>query len=233
MTDLNLPEKDSPKARSEREKYWVCRVSSEKTLAHLLRLEKERRRLRPDCRCFVGMSDLASYDRRTDERAYFSAYLLDGSICASKLRLISRRPTLQRDWLAIVPQPSFEDRQRLSIEERKPPRRRPAYLIDRFGREYPVNDALIADYLGGRIEVGGWGFSSVPHELKPSTINASEKRAAEGRLVYPKLRAHERGRLDQDLLAEQHPTFRRWHFDWREYVVVGVPDGITDDFVYE
>jgi len=32
--------------------------------------------------------------------------------------------------------------------------------------------------------------------------------------------------------AERYPTIR-WNFPWRGYVVVGVPDGITDSFVYE
>lgn len=32
--------------------------------------------------------------------------------------------------------------------------------------------------------------------------------------------------------AERYPTIR-WNFDWENYVVVGVPDGITDTFVYE
>jgi len=32
--------------------------------------------------------------------------------------------------------------------------------------------------------------------------------------------------------AERYPTIR-WNFHWKDYVVVGVPDGITDEFVYE
>jgi len=31
---------------------------------------------------------------------------------------------------------------------------------------------------------------------------------------------------------ERYPTVR-WNFDWEDYVVIGVPDGITDRFVYE
>lgn len=44
----------------------------------------------------------------------------------------------------------------------------------------------------------------------------------------PKLR----GAVYEELLAEKYPTIR-WNFSWENYVVVGVPDGITDDFVYE
>jgi CRISPR/Cas system-associated exonuclease Cas4 (RecB family) len=42
----------------------------------------------------------------------------------------------------------------------------------------------------------------------------------------------ERGRALEELLAERYPTIR-WNFRWEGYVVVGVPDGITEDFVYE
>ena len=71
---------------------WICDVQSEKTLAHLLRLEKERRGLSPERPCFVGMSDLARGDTRTDERTYFYVYLFDRSKAASQLGLVPRRP---------------------------------------------------------------------------------------------------------------------------------------------
>jgi len=41
-----------------------------------------------------------------------------------------------------------------------------------------------------------------------------------------------RGEVLQYLLAEKYPTIR-WNFKWNNYIVVGVPDGITKDFVYE
>lgn len=44
----------------------------------------------------------------------------------------------------------------------------------------------------------------------------------------PKLR----GEIQQMIRAERYPTIR-WNFVWHDYVVVGVPDGITDMFVYE
>jgi len=40
------------------------------------------------------------------------------------------------------------------------------------------------------------------------------------------------GIICQLVFAERYPTIR-WNFQWRDYVVVGVPDGITDEFVYE
>jgi CRISPR/Cas system-associated exonuclease Cas4 (RecB family) len=40
------------------------------------------------------------------------------------------------------------------------------------------------------------------------------------------------GLVGQQYLAEKYPTVR-WNFDWNRYVVIGMPDGITKDFVYE
>lgn len=42
----------------------------------------------------------------------------------------------------------------------------------------------------------------------------------------------ERGRIYEFKYAEDYPTIR-WHFNWGSYVIEAVPDGITDDFVYE
>src|SRR5262249_50641201 len=41
-----------------------------------------------------------------------------------------------------------------------------------------------------------------------------------------------RGLVLEGMRAERHPTVR-WNFGWKRYVVVGVPDGITDDLIYE
>src|SRR5262245_27075783 len=42
----------------------------------------------------------------------------------------------------------------------------------------------------------------------------------------------ERGQIAEAQYAERHPLFS-WHFHWDRYVDVGVPDGVTKDFVYE
>lgn len=41
-----------------------------------------------------------------------------------------------------------------------------------------------------------------------------------------------RGEILEHQLAEKYPRIR-WNFKWNNYVIVGAPDGITDDFVYE
>jgi CRISPR/Cas system-associated exonuclease Cas4 (RecB family) len=41
-----------------------------------------------------------------------------------------------------------------------------------------------------------------------------------------------RGLVLEEMRAERYPSIR-WNFAWERYVVVGVPDGITDDLIYE
>ena len=40
------------------------------------------------------------------------------------------------------------------------------------------------------------------------------------------------GEILEQCFAERYATIR-WNFPWREYVAVGVPDGMTEEFVYE
>lgn len=52
---------------------------------------------------------------------------------------------------------------------------------------------------------------------------------------YPEFRAEVASETPESLedeLAEKH--FRmRWHFEWKEFVIITSPDGLTDEFVYE
>jgi CRISPR/Cas system-associated exonuclease Cas4 (RecB family) len=41
-----------------------------------------------------------------------------------------------------------------------------------------------------------------------------------------------RGAILHEELAEKHPTIS-WHFTWDKYVILTVPDGITDEYIYE
>jgi hypothetical protein len=42
----------------------------------------------------------------------------------------------------------------------------------------------------------------------------------------------ERGQIAESQYAERYPQFS-WHFPWGRYIVVGVPDGVTKEIVYE
>ena len=84
---------------------------------------------------------------------------------------------------------------------------------------------------------------SIGDDIRPSHIERLLSEEARGlserpaRPLAPPPQLHgldpiERGRALEAHLAERHPTIR-WNFAWENYVVVGVPDGITEDFVYE
>lgn len=49
---------------------------------------------------------------------------------------------------------------------------------------------------------------------------------------YEEMKPIERGRVAEKLYAERYPYFS-WHFPWERYVVVCIPDGITNEFIYE
>ncbi len=69
--------------------------------------------------------------------------------------------------------------------------------------------------------------------LEPNKRKADQERAARLALMIElEPDPSQRGELDQALHAEKYPTIR-WNFRWERYSVVGVPDGITEEFVYE
>ncbi|MEM3583543.1 MAG: hypothetical protein QXQ95_07105 [Thermofilum sp.] len=116
-----------------------------------------------------------------------------------------------------------------------------SYLYDRI--TYSVRLGLVSKeptsvdellQIGDDIE-----FSDVEKLLEEETIKFREATLKRGsqreNLLYPRveeLDAKRRGEVLQELLAEKYPTIR-WNFKWNNYIVVGVPDGITEDFVYE
>jgi CRISPR/Cas system-associated exonuclease Cas4 (RecB family) len=60
-------------------------------------------------------------------------------------------------------------------------------------------------------------------DLEPSTEQIEN---------YEKMSAIERGHAAEELYAERYP-YHSWHFHWERYIVVCIPDGMTDDFIYE
>jgi hypothetical protein len=85
-------------------------------------------------------------------------------------------------------------------------------------------------YLGS-IERGGAAY--INPEL-PSFVKKGEEAAARRRRV-PSGSLEEDPRLRGRMLEakkEHYPTIR-WNFPWEEYVLVGVPDGLTKRFAYE
>lgn len=115
-----------------------------------------------------------------------------------------------------------------------------AYLHDRIVYAHQLG---LADELPRRQEAllnigGDLTWNDVEKLLKkrasePDKHKADQERAARLALMIElEQDPSRRGELDQALHAEKYPTIR-WNFRWGKYSVVGVPDGITEEFVYE
>jgi hypothetical protein len=213
-----------------------------KRLGILLRLEKARRGVSPKRMCFIGMADTAKFwwcaqkslfESIPMEKEFFRVYLADRIKFAFQSGLISRPPSGDAELLAVAAKPSFEDRQRLFKQEQG--RKRPAGHTS--GRKHLLDYVTIpAQFIAAARKVDGYQLIAIHGEkalvARPSAQGRTEIYDPFDEQPDPKTKAMMQGRFDQASLAEQHPTFR-WHFNWRQYVVVGVPDGIADRFVYE
>jgi hypothetical protein len=192
--------------------------------------------------CFIGMANTAKFwwcaqkslfESIPMEKEFFRVYLADRIKCALQSGLISRPPSEDAELLAVAAKPSFEDRQRLFKQERR--RKRPARHTSQ--RRHLLEYATIpAQFIDAAKKVDGYELIAIQGDealvARPSAQGRTEIYDPFDEQPDPTTKARMQGRFDQAALAEQHPTFC-WHFNWGQYVVVGVPDGITDRFVYE
>ena len=193
----------------------------------LLQLEKKRRGVNESQLVFIGMSNIASYywcanksllTSRINEIDFFSSYLEDRITYSFDLGLISHKPRNPEQLLDIGNDIKFNHIEKLLKREAKDTAGLTVTKIsytfyDENGKEIMVvNPALMEE-------------ESVQHE-----IEEAKKRGVRIANIeeFPKIR----GELLESVFAEQYPTIR-WNFNWNDYVVIGVPDGITDTFVYE
>lgn len=170
----------------------------------LCRLEKKRRGVRAGSLVFVGMHNIARHWWCTQEAVFKSRENEDGFFAAY-----------------------LENRLKLAQKRG---------LI----KKLPHGDDTILD------AGSGLSFSDAQSNFKKEHRGSSRptpKRPRSGKLLRvatdtvsdtsdPDESAFERGNRLEAENAEEYPTFR-WHFPWKDYVVVGVPDGITQRFVYE
>jgi CRISPR/Cas system-associated exonuclease Cas4 (RecB family) len=199
--------------------------------AALLAAEKRRRHVPNDQLVFVGVADAADYwwcgmravlRAKAKELAYFTVYLSDRVTYARRLGIGPTAVDTDEHLLGIGSEISLEDVNRLLREGR--PRQKEQ-------RERKARLQVLAEK-----RVDSWGN---PGFVINPLVPPDERRRLEDALVRkgkrvidleadPKLR----GRVFQETMAQSYPTIR-WNFAWGPYVVVGVPDGITDDFVFE
>lgn len=199
----------------------------------LLVLEKERRRVPKDALVFVCMADVATHWWCTQqavlkslaiEREVFSAYLYDRILYAHRLGLISKLPTRDDALLNAGKEITLADVEKLLGEKEQKANGRVKLLAS--SRATLVSEDRV-DGTGARTRL-------INPDLPPEERALLEEQAAEEgvRVIDLAEDPKQRGKLYQRIRAERYPTIR-WNFSWKRYVVVGVPDGIGKDLVYE
>jgi len=201
------------------------RIGDNSILKKLLHLEKRKRGVSIDKLLFLGMANIAEYywcafksfyKSISNEMMFFSSYLHDRLQYSIDLGHIKNLPKKDADLLSIGDQISWKDIETLLKK-----------------REVQEKFESVMDAVESKDQNGNPIFIINP-DLSKSEIEHWEKYAANKRIKcvsvddYPLLR----GNFLEDTRAEKYPSIR-WNFPWNEYVLIGVPDGITDDIVYE
>jgi len=193
-----------------------------------LEAEKRRRGIAVGELLFIGMADTASFywcpmksllTNIEMEPQFFASYLHDRLLYSLKLGYVQTLPKTEQELLLVGDQITSDDIEKL--------------LKDKENRdvgEPPPYVTLAAHTPRGQLKLMVLNPSLSPELKVKFTKSAEKKRIKVASLddAPPKLR----GEVYEEFLAERYPTVR-WNFEWENYVVVGVPDGITDDFVYE
>ncbi|MEM2914804.1 MAG: hypothetical protein QXH91_05325, partial [Candidatus Bathyarchaeia archaeon] len=194
----------------------------------LLEIEKQKRGVPLSDLVFIGMADTASFywcpmksllANIDMEPQFFASYLHDRLLYSLKLGYVKKFPKAADKVLLVGEEITFADVEKLLKDKES-----------RESRESPPYVTLLAHTPKGRVKVMVLNPSLSP-ELKIKLTRMAEKKRVKVVSLDdapPKLR----GAVYEEFLAERYPTIR-WNFRWENYVVVGVPDGITDEFVYE
>ena len=203
-------------------------LSRIKQINKLLEVEKCRRGVPVKSLLFIGAADTANFywcpmksllSNIDMEPLYFRSYLHDRLLYSLKLGYVKTLPRDVEKLLSIGDEIGLNDiekllREQIHDDSEKPPS---FVIFSTFTSEGPTKCMVLNPF------------------LSPAVRDRLEKLAKKERInivsldeIPPKLR----GEICEDFLAERYPTIR-WNFEWENYVIVGVPDGITEDFVYE
>ncbi len=194
-----------------------------KKLKRLLSLEKQRRGVTDNTLVFVGIANLASYywcamhsvlKSRRDEPMFFGAYLADRIRYSEELGLIRTLPKTDAEMLRIGDDIAVEDIEKLLAKRPVVPSNvsPDAYSINDDGKTLMVLNPSIA-----------------PERRKSLESEAQRKKV---KIVDLGKSPIVRGNIMHWNNPEKYRSIR-WNFQAGAYVVVGVPDGITGDSVYE
>ncbi|RLI44743.1 hypothetical protein DRO64_03535 [Candidatus Bathyarchaeota archaeon] len=178
-----------------------------KKMEELLQLEKDRRGLSKDELVFIGMANVANY--------YW---------CAMKSLLKSKKMELEFFGAYLKDRINYSFRLKGSslMPDMDELPRSPDELLN-IGNEINLGD--IEKLLKER--------AKMLELMKANIVGISFVDLYAGKkLPFESRSPKRRGETLEIIKAERYPTIR-WNFNWENYVVVGEPDGITDNFVYE
>lgn len=201
-------------------------LNNTERIESLLLLEKTRRGISRNSLLFAGMANIAGYywcaiqavlKSRANEFQFFVAYLYDRICYSYRLGLINKLPNRKKVLLDIGNEITFNDVEKLLKEKSKRMK----------GGSMTLNTTEFTDKCGERIMIINPDLPSEQKKWHEIKAKAKGIRIADPE-EFPKLR----GEFLQTTKAEQYPSIR-WNFERGKYVIVGVPDGITDRFVYE
>lgn len=210
-------------------------ATSKHLLVYLLEMKKASEGIEKDQPLFLGMANLAEYfwcaeksylKSKKNEIDFFYAYISDRLRYSIELGHTSKVPSKLEDLLMVGEEIDFNDIEHL-LSEKKPATARRDPMQSNvaqvgFWRTLGAENGIL--YILGFPDEGAKQVN-----LKDfNYLDAKFVNSADDPNLPPKLR----GVVGEDEYSEQYPRIR-WNFNWEEYFIVGVPDGITEHFVYE
>ena len=195
---------------------------------NLLKMEKERRGIDENQLLFIGMANTAEYywcamksllANKDMEIAYFGSYLEDRIKYSLELGYIDKIPNDMEKLLDVGEDITWDDIEKLLKERGEDNRSAVADIVAETTHDRDGNKVLVINPFADE------------YNKEMAIIDAKMK----GIKVITDLQEAPpttRGEFLHRIFEERYQTIR-WNFPWKEYVVVGVPDGITDKFVYE
>ncbi|NIQ04781.1 MAG: hypothetical protein GWO20_03320 [Candidatus Korarchaeota archaeon] len=204
----------------------VRTVRNSHKVARLLLREKMRKGVEATDLVFVNMEEIAKYHwcpmkalfrSKRMETSHFAAYLQDRLSYAAELGLIDTIPS-EKHLLDVGDNISFVDIEQL-LEER---------------RTSVSEEKNSPPYLELRSRQGDKAIVLNPQLSQQQKQQYTQEAKASGTPIFnlSVFPPFSREVLVKRLVAEQHPTIR-WSFEWKQYVVVGSPDGITNHLTYK
>ncbi len=194
-------------------------------LLELLMIEKKRRNLKANKLVFLGMANLANYywcamksyyKSKEGEEMFFGAYLVDRIMYALQLDYIKKIPKNPIELLEIGSQISLKDIEKILHKRNVVEKNINIITTHNIIVENGVEKIVVNPNLDENEK------KFIIEEAKSNNIEIID--AEKHPLIL--------GEMVETTKAEKYSTIR-WNFEWKDFVLVGVPDGIANEFVYE